>query len=72
MTQIILSIPDKKVKTFMSFINDLNYVKIEEAEFTVPEWQKKEVRRRLKSLKKNPVQLISQREATRYMKSLMR
>ena len=47
MTQIVLSIPDEKVKTFLSFINDLKYVKVEDTEFVVPEWQKKEVRKRL-------------------------
>lgn len=72
MTQIILSIPDKKVETFLNFINDLNYVKVEDAEFSIPEWQKKEVRKRLKSLQKNPSQLISNKEATHYLKSLVR
>lgn len=72
MTQIVLSMPDKKVKDFLNFINDLNYVKVEEAEFVVPEWQKKEVRKRLKTLQKDPSQLISQKDAMHYMKSLMR
>ncbi|MEO5947672.1 MAG: addiction module protein [Chitinophagaceae bacterium] len=70
MTQVVLSIPDDKVKTFLSFINDLNYVKIEEADFTVPEWQKKEVRKRLKSIAANPSQLIDSKKALHHMKSL--
>jgi hypothetical protein len=70
MIQIILSLPDKKVKNFLSFINDLGYVKVEDAEFTVPAWQKKEVRKGIKSIKSNPGQLISSKEALRYLKSL--
>ncbi len=70
MIQVVLSIPDDKVKTFLSFINDLNYVKIEETEYTVPEWQKKEVRKRLKSITANPSQLIDSKKALRHMKSL--
>ena len=72
MTQIVLSIPDEKVKPFLRFINDLKYVKVEDIEFTVPEWQKKEVRKRLKSLKKDPAQRISHKDAAKYLKSLMR
>ena len=70
MTQIVLSIPDEKVKIFLSFINDLKYVKVEDTEFVVPEWQKKEVRKRLKSITANPSQLITSKEALRHLKSL--
>ena len=70
MTQIVLSIPDEKVKTFLSFINDLKYVKVEDTEFVVPEWQKKEVRKRLKSISVNSSQLITSKEALRHLKSL--
>lgn len=70
MTQIVLSLPDKKVKLFLSLIHNLNYVKVEEREFTVPAWQKKEVQKRIKSIKANPEQLISSREALRHVKSL--
>ncbi len=70
MTQIVLSIPDEKVKTFLSFINDLKYVKVEDTEFVVPEWQKKEVRKRLKSISVNSTQLITSKEALRHLKSL--
>ncbi|MDZ4794708.1 MAG: addiction module protein [Bacteroidota bacterium] len=70
MTQIVLSIPDEKVKTFLSFINDLTYVKVEEKEFAVPEWQKKEVRKRLKNIAANPSQIIASKEALRHLKSL--
>ena len=70
MTQIILSIPDEKVKTFLSFINDLKYVKVEDPEYSVPAWQKKEVKKRLKSIADNPSQLISSKEALRQLKSL--
>ena len=70
MTQILLSIPDEKVKAFLNFINDLKYIKVEEKQFTVPEWQKKEVRKRLKSIKANPSQLVSSRDALSHLKSL--
>jgi Putative addiction module component len=70
MTQILLSIPDKKVKAFLSFINDLNYIKVEEKKFSIPEWQKREVRKRLKSIKANPSQLVPSKEAFSHLKSL--
>ena len=70
MTQILLSIPDEKVKAFLNFINDLKYIKVEEKQFTVPEWQKKEIRKRLKSIKANPSQLVSSRDALSHLKSL--
>jgi hypothetical protein len=70
MTQIVLNIPDEKVKTFLSFINDLKYVKVEDPGYAVPEWQKKEVRKRLKNIAANPEQLISAKEAKRRIKAL--
>ena len=70
MTQILLSLPDEKVKAFLNFINDLKYIKVEEKQFTVPEWQKKEVRKRLKSIKANSSQLISSKDALQHLKSL--
>lgn len=70
MTQIVLSLPDKKVKGFLSFIHDLGYVKVEDAEFTVPAWQKKEVQKRIRKAKADPRQLLSSKEALGYLKSL--
>lgn len=70
MTQIVLSIPDEKVKTFLNFINDLSYIKIEDQDYVVPTWQKKEVEKRLKSLKTNPSSLVSSKEALRQLKTL--
>jgi hypothetical protein len=70
MTQIILSIPDEKVKTFLNFINDLKYVKVEDPEYAIPAWQKKEVRQRLKDISAASSQLISSKAALRYLKSL--
>jgi hypothetical protein len=43
---------------------------VEETEFTVPAWQKKEVKKRLKSINANPEQLISSKDAARHIKSL--
>ena len=70
MTQIVLSIPDKKVKAFLDFINDLNYIKVEEKDFSIPAWQKREVRKRVKSIKANPAQLVSSKESFAHLKSL--
>lgn len=39
-------------------------------EAPVPEWQKKEVRKRLKGLQKNPSKAISWNEATKKIKQL--
>lgn len=68
MTQIVLTIPDEKVETFLAFINDLNYIKVEE--FIVPEWQKKEVRKRLRALKADPSLAIPSKEARRRLNAL--
>ena len=70
MTQVVLSIPDKKVKAFHDFINDLKYIKVEEKDFSIPDWQKREVRKRVKSIKANPAQLVSSKEAFAHLKSL--
>ena len=70
MTQIVLSIPDKKVKAFLDFINGLNYIKVEEKDFSIPAWQKREVRKRVKSIKANPAQLVSTKESFAHLKSL--
>ena len=39
-------------------------------EAPIPEWQKKEVRKRMKDLKKNPSKAISWNEATKKIKQL--
>lgn len=70
MTQLVLSIPDEKVKTFLNFIRDLKYVKIEEKEFIVPDWQRKEVRRRLKNIKADSSRRVSSQEGLKQLKSL--
>jgi hypothetical protein len=70
MTQLVLHIPDEKVKTFLSFINDLKYVKVEDPAYTVPDWQKKEVSKRLKYITANPEKLIPAKEANRRIRSL--
>ncbi len=70
MTQLVLSVPTKKVKSFLSLIHNLDYVKVENTEFTVPVWQKKEVQKRIKSIKAKPGQLVTSRESFRRLKSL--
>jgi hypothetical protein len=54
MTQITLSLPEKKLKKFLDHISGIDYVKIEDPAFTVPAWQQKEVKKRLQQLKKKP------------------
>lgn len=70
MTQIVVSIPDKKVKAFLDFINDLSYINVEDKDFSIPDWQRREVRIRVKSIKANPAKLISSKEAFAHLKSL--
>ncbi len=70
MAQLVLSIPQEKLNSFIRFISDLNYVKIEEKEFVVPAWQQKEVKARLKKIKAKPSLLISSAEAHKKIKSL--
>ncbi len=43
---------------------------IEQEEPQIPEWQKKEVRKRLKDLQKNPSKAVSWNEATKKIKQL--
>jgi hypothetical protein len=70
MTQLVLSIPDEKVKTFLNFISDLKYIRVEEKEFSVPAWQKKEVAKRQRKIKSAPSILVSSKEALKTIKSL--
>jgi hypothetical protein len=70
MTQILHTIPDDKVQTFLSFINDLKYVKVEEKEFVIPTWQKKEVKKRIKAIKSDPSQLLTPKESSKFLKTL--
>jgi cell fate (sporulation/competence/biofilm development) regulator YmcA (YheA/YmcA/DUF963 family) len=41
-----------------------------EAEVAIPEWQKKEVRKRIKEIQKNPAKAISWTEAQKKIKQL--
>jgi hypothetical protein len=70
MTKLILSMPDEKVKTFLNFISDLNYIRIDEKDFSVPAWQKKEVAKRQRKIKSSPSLLVSSKEALKTIKSL--
>lgn len=70
MAQLVLSIPEEKVNTFIRFISNLKYVKIEEKELVIPAWQQKEVRNRLKKIKANPAAIISSKEAHKKLKAL--
>lgn len=50
-------------------LQKLNAVEVLE-EAPVPEWQKKEVRKRLKDIQKNPLKAVSWDEATQKIKQL--
>jgi cell fate (sporulation/competence/biofilm development) regulator YmcA (YheA/YmcA/DUF963 family) len=41
-----------------------------EAEVVIPEWQKKEVRKRIKEIRKNPAKAVSWTEAQKKIKQL--
>jgi hypothetical protein len=69
MTQVVLSVPEEKMKIFLQLINDFGYIKVEEPEFTIPAWQKREVRKRMKSISAKPDLLVDSKEALRQIKS---
>lgn len=52
-------------------LQKLNAVELLE-EAPIPEWQKKEVRKRLKDLKKNPAKAVTWNEATKKIKELVK
>jgi len=53
MAQVTLNIPDNKYSAFLEVVKKLGYAQLE-SEYTVPEWQKKEVNRRMEEYYKNP------------------
>ncbi len=62
MKQLVLDIEESKFKTFLSFIETLDYVSIENRK-TIPQWQQDEVDNRLKLIEKGVMKTRSWREA---------
>lgn len=56
--KITLDIKDSRFQTFLSFIKTLDYVAVSNEELSVPNWQIKEVEKRLKTLEKHPEEAI--------------
>ena len=72
MTQITISLPNKKVKKFLDLIGDIDYIKVQDTSFTIPEWQQKEVKKRLQQLKKDPASAINQNEFEKKLNELIK
>ena len=49
--KITLDIPENKYQFFLELVKSLNFIKVDENDFVVPEWQKKIVRDRIKDTK---------------------
>jgi len=48
--EIVLDVQDKNYEAFLEFIKTLDYVSVKK-EDTIPQWQKEEVRKRIKNTK---------------------
>jgi hypothetical protein len=57
MKEITLKVPDNKLRFFLELIHQLG-LKVKDEEHDIPDWQKKEVSKRLKDFKKNPDQAM--------------
>jgi hypothetical protein len=57
--RIVLEIDDNSnADALIKYIKSLDYVRIEEDDFDIPEWQKMEVRKRLKDYQANPTDVL--------------
>ncbi len=64
MTKLTISVKESKVKQLIKYLNQLDYVKVEdetEEDFVIPEWHKKIVAKRLKNFK--PAEAIEWKDA---------
>ncbi len=72
MKQITINVPENKLNFFIELVNSLGFtkssIKEEADDITVPEWQKKIVRERVKKFKKNPQKVFSQKEVDKQIK----
>lgn len=62
MKQIILNIEESKFKAFLTFIKTLDYVSVSKQE-AIPEWQQKEVSKRLQLIEKGEMKTRSWQKA---------
>ena len=53
MKQVTLQIPDKEYDFFLAFLKKFGFVKIKEADFTIPEKHKELVRNRIATAKED-------------------
>jgi hypothetical protein len=57
--RIVLEIDDNSnADALIKYIKSLDYVRIEEDDFDITEWQKMEVRKRLKDYQANPTDVL--------------
>ena len=59
MKQVTLNIPDNKYQFFLELIKNLNFIKIDKGDRSVPEWQKEIVRERTLKSKEDPGRLLN-------------
>ena len=64
--KITLDIPENKYQFFLELIKSLNFITVEDRELTIPEWQKKIVRDRIKNTK--PEDYLSWEEVEKQFK----
>jgi len=62
MRQIILNVEESKFETLLTFIKTLDYVSVSSEEL-IPEWQQKEVEKRMELVEKGSMQTQSWDEA---------
>lgn len=64
MRQIILNVEESKFETLLSFIKTLDYISVSSEEL-IPEWQQKEVEKRMELVEKGSMQTQRWDEAKR-------
>lgn len=58
MKEITLKVPDTKLSFFMELVNQLGLEIKNDEQVNIPDWQMKEVRKRLEDYKNNPNQAM--------------
>ena len=70
--QNLQSLPEEFLGQVNDFIDFLRYKHFKAKEYEVPEWQKEEVRRRVKYSQEHPESLVSEPEMNDYLDDLER
>ena len=70
--QNLQSLPEEFLGQVNDYIDFLRYKHFKEKQYEVPEWQKEEVRRRVKYSHENPESLVSEPEMNDYLNDLER